>query len=75
MGISSLVDGHRVLVPQVVDMLREKDSPVPVILGGFVPPEDIPELKAKGVAEVFGVHTKLDDIVSWIKENIKPRAH
>ena len=74
-GISSLVDGHRVLVPQVVDMLREKDSPVPVILGGFVQPEDIPELKGKGVAEVFGVHTKLDDIVRWIKENIKPRAH
>ena len=73
-GISSLVDGHRVLVPQVVSMLREKDSPVPVILGGFVQPEDIPELKAKGVAEVFGVHTKLDDIVSWIRENIKPGA-
>ncbi|MBI2830916.1 MAG: cobalamin B12-binding domain-containing protein [Chloroflexi bacterium] len=70
-GISSLVDGHRALVPQVVDLLRERNSPIPVILGGFIPPEDLPELKAKGVAQVFGVHTKLDDIVSWIKENAK----
>jgi methylmalonyl-CoA mutase C-terminal domain/subunit len=74
-GISSLVDGHRVLVPQVVDILREKEAPIPVVLGGFIQPEDIPELKDKGVAQVFGIHSKLDDIVSWIKENIKPRNH
>ncbi|MBI2832026.1 MAG: cobalamin B12-binding domain-containing protein [Chloroflexi bacterium] len=68
-GLSSLSDAHRVLAPRVVSLIREKGCNAPVILGGFVQPEDVPELKQNGIAEVFGIQTRFEDIISWIREN------
>ncbi len=65
-GISSLADAHMTLVPRLIDSLKSKGSDIPVILGGFIQPEDIPRLKEMGVAEVFGIGSKLNDIVSHI---------
>ncbi len=66
-GLSSLADAHRSLAPRVVKLLKQKGSNTPVILGGFIQPEDIPFLKEAGVAEVFGIGSKLDDIVKGIE--------
>lgn len=66
-GISSLADAHMTLVEQLIGSLRSKGSDIPVILGGFIQPEDIPKLKAMGVAEVFGIGTKLSTIVDYVK--------
>ena len=67
-GLSSLADAHRSLAPRVVKLLQQKGSAnTPVILGGFIQPEDIPFLKESGVAEVFGIGSKLDDIVKGIQ--------
>ena len=66
-GLSSLADAHRSLAPRVVNLLKQKGSNTPVILGGFIQPEDIPFLKEAGVAEVFGIGSKLDDIVKGIE--------
>jgi methylmalonyl-CoA mutase, C-terminal domain len=67
-GISSLADAHRTLVPRVVEELRRRGLDTPVILGGFIQPEDIPELEAKGVKKVFGINTRLDTAVNYIRE-------
>ena len=67
-GISSLADAHRTLVPRVVEELRRRGLDTPVILGGFIQPEDIPELEAKGVKKVFGINTRLDTVVNYIRE-------
>lgn len=69
-GISSLADAHRGLVPKVVDELKKRDLDIPVILGGFIQPEDIPELEEKGVRKVFGINTKLDAVVTHIQETV-----
>ncbi len=70
-GISSLADAHMVLVPRVINGLRERGVHIPVLLGGFIQPEDIPYLKKEvGVAEVFGVGSNLSDIVQSIKEMV-----
>jgi methylmalonyl-CoA mutase C-terminal domain/subunit len=67
-GLSSLADAHRVLAPRVVAKLRERErGDIPVILGGFIQPEDVAELKAAGVAEVFGSGSKLEAIVESIR--------
>ncbi len=66
-GISSLADAHMTLVEQLIKSLRSKGSDIPVILGGFIQPEDVPQLKAMGVAEVFGIGSKLTAIVSYIQ--------
>ena len=68
-GISSLSDAHMTLLPSIVNRLQEMNADdILVILGGFIQPEDIPELKAKGVAEVFSTGTSLEVITSSIKQ-------
>ena len=67
-GVSSLVDAHRTLVPELISELRKRNKgEVPLLLGGFIQPEDIPDLKREGVTEVFGLDTKISDITNWIK--------
>ncbi len=71
-GISSLADAHRTLVPRVVGELKKRGLNTPVILGGFIQPEDIPELEGKGVRKVFMINTRLDTIVNYIRELTAP---
>ena len=70
-GLSSLADAHRTLAPKVTKLLGEKGSDIPVILGGFIQPEDVPLLKEAGIAEVFGIGTRLETIVAYIKANAR----
>lgn len=69
-GISSLADAHMTLMEQLIAALKSRGSDIPVILGGFIQPEDIPKLKEMGVAEVFGIGTKLSAIVDYIKSAV-----
>jgi len=66
-GISSLVDAHMTFIPQVLKEFKKLNIEMPIILGGFIQPEDIKELKDIGVNEVFGINTRLDEIVEYIK--------
>src|SRR3989449_11679598 len=53
-GVSILSGAHNTLRPRIVSLLREEGlKDTLVVLGGIVPQEDIPKLKAQGVAEVF----------------------
>ena len=70
-GLSSLADAHRTLAPKLVNELKKRGrGDKPVILGGFIQPEDIPELKRKGITEVFDLDVKLDTIVNYIREKV-----
>jgi methylmalonyl-CoA mutase C-terminal domain/subunit len=54
-GMSILSGAHLALVPRVVNLLRGNgQSNVLVYVGGIIPEEDIPTLKAAGVREVYG---------------------
>jgi len=44
-----------------------------VVLGGIVPQEDISKLKQQGVAEIFLPGTSTQEIVKFLRENVKPR--
>ena len=71
-GLSSLTDAHRTLAPKVVNLLREAGrEDIPVILGGFIQPEDIPALKEAGIVEVFPTASKIDAIVGFIKSKTR----
>ena len=66
-GLSTLSGNHLELAPEVVRLLREKGvSDILVILGGTIPPDDIPKLKAAGIAEVFGTGSSLEKIVQFV---------
>lgn len=72
-GISSLVDAHITFVPRVMEEFARLRLDTPVILGGFIQPEDIPELKNMGVVEVFGLGTRLEDLVEYIRQLVTGR--
>ena len=76
-GLSLLSGAHLTLFPRVVDLLRKEGlKDVLVFGGGIIPDEDVPALKKKGVAAVFGPGTPTDDIVSFLraKLDVKSRA-
>ena len=71
-GISILSGAHKTLCPRIVDLLRESGmDDTLVLVGGIVPTEDIPDLKAKGIAEVFLPGTSTEDIVTFIREHVR----
>ena len=59
-GVSSQAAGHKTLVPQLIEALNAQGaSDILVICGGVIPPQDYAELKAGGVAAVFGPGTNI----------------
>src|SRR6478672_1497205 len=71
-GISILSGAHKTLCPRIVELLRENGmDDTLVLVGGIVPQEDIPVLKAKGVAEIFLPGTSTEAIVTFIRENVR----
>lgn len=73
-GLSILSGAHLYLAGEVIRMLRESGSDVPVIVGGVIPEKDIPALKEIGVAEVFPVGSKLDELINYIKGLVKTKG-
>lgn len=73
-GISILSGAHNTLCPRIVNLLRENGmDDTLVVVGGIVPNEDIATLKAKGVSEIFLPGTSTEDIVKFLRANVKPR--
>lgn len=74
-GLSILSGAHNAIVPRVAELMKEqKMDDVLVLVGGIIPDQDIPGLKAVGVKGIFQPGTPMDDIVQFIRENVKPRG-
>ena len=71
-GMSILSGAHNHLLPKVVELLREQGAgDILVFGGGVIPEEDIPGLKAAGIAEVFTPGTTTTETIEFIKNNVK----
>ena len=71
-GISILSGAHNTLCPRIVNLLRENGmDDTLVLVGGIVPQEDISTLKSKGVSEIFLPGTSTEDIVTFIRQNVR----
>ncbi|MGH9019896.1 MAG: cobalamin-dependent protein [Acidimicrobiales bacterium] len=73
-GLSMLSGAHMTLAPLVVEALRAAGSSVPVVVGGIVPTNDVDELRADGVAAVFGPGATSAEIVETISALVAARA-
>jgi len=72
--MSILSGAHRFLFSKVVELLREqKADDIVVFGGGIIPEDDIPFLKEKGIRAVFTPGTSTEDIIAWVRQNIKSR--
>jgi methylmalonyl-CoA mutase, C-terminal domain len=71
-GLSSLSGAHNKLFPKVVQILREKGAAdILVFGGGIIPVSDIPGLKESGVKEIFLPGASTEDIIQYIRDNVK----
>ncbi len=74
-GLSILSGAHNAIVPRVTELLRShKMDDVLLLLGGTIPEQDVEALKKSGVAAIFGPGTAMDQIVEFIRKNVKPRG-
>ncbi len=66
LGVSILSGAHLSLCRRIGDLLCEKKAQdICFVVGGFIPDEDVPELKTMGVQEVFGVTSSIKDITGY----------
>lgn len=70
-GLSTLAGGHETLFPRVVELLRGRGSDIMVIGGGIIPTEDAQKLKKMGITEIFGPGTDTQQIIDFIKKELK----
>jgi methylmalonyl-CoA mutase len=69
LGVSSLAGGHKTLVPQVIESLRELGrEDIMVIAGGVIPVQDYQSLYEAGVAGIFGPGTSISVAAQKILE-------
>jgi methylmalonyl-CoA mutase len=61
-GASSLAAGHRTLIPEMIEALKDMGrADIKVVAGGVIPPQDYAVLRAAGVQAIFGPGTNLAD--------------
>ena len=71
LGVSSLAAGHKTLMPQVVDELREQGMEnVIVVAGGVIPEQDYKYLFDNGVDFIFGPGTIIAEAAIEILEKL-----
>ena len=70
-GLSILSGAHMALVPRVLELLKANgQSGVRVFIGGIIPDEDAPRLKALGVTGVYGPGASTDEIIRDIRRAV-----
>ncbi len=73
-GLSILSGAHMTLFPAIMDALKARGvGDVAVFGGGIIPPEDIAELKLRGVREIFTPGATTQEIVAWVQHHVRPR--
>jgi methylmalonyl-CoA mutase C-terminal domain/subunit len=73
-GLSIMSGAHLTLFPAVRAALDAAGAgDVRVFGGGIIPREDAALLEAQGVAKVFFPGARIDEIVDWVRVNVKPR--
>lgn len=75
-GVSSQAAGHRTLVPQLIELLKQQGAKdIVVVCGGVIPQEDYQSLYDVGVASIFGPGSKVylaaEQVLAQIEKNAK----
>lgn len=74
-GLSILSGAHMTLFPAVIEFFRARGvEDVTIFGGGIIPEEDIPKLRAIGVKGIFRPGASTEEIIHWVRENVRPRG-
>ncbi|MBC8259433.1 MAG: methylmalonyl-CoA mutase [SAR324 cluster bacterium] len=74
-GVSSQAAGHKTLIEQLMNNLRQENAAdIVVVAGGVIPPQDYDFLKKLGVACIFGPGTPIPqaarEVLSAVENNL-----
>jgi methylmalonyl-CoA mutase C-terminal domain/subunit len=74
-GLSIMSGAHLTLFPAVLAALHAAGvGDVRLFGGGIIPREDAALLESQGVSKVFFPGARIDEIVDWVRANVRPRA-
>ncbi len=76
-GASSLAAGHKTLIPELIQLLRDAGRPdIKVVAGGVIPAQDYDFLRSAGVQAIFGPGTNLvnaaAEVLKLLGHNLPP---
>ncbi|TWE11614.1 methylmalonyl-CoA mutase [Rudaeicoccus suwonensis] len=75
-GVNSLAAGHLTLVPALRDALAAQGrSDIMIVVGGVIPPDDVPVLKELGAAAVFLPGTVIADAALGLLDGLAASLH
>jgi methylmalonyl-CoA mutase C-terminal domain/subunit len=67
-GLSIMSGAHLPISQKILELMREQGiEDIPVVVGGVIPKQDIPQLKALGIQGVFPGGTPFDEIIAGIQ--------
>jgi methylmalonyl-CoA mutase len=73
-GVSSLAAGHRVLVPELIQALKDQGGDdILVVVGGVIPPSDRKALEDAGVAAIYPPGTHIPEAAREILQLLRAR--
>jgi methylmalonyl-CoA mutase len=78
-GASSLAAGHKTLIPELIQILRDAGrADIKVIVGGVIPAQDYGFLREAGVQAIFGPGTNLveaaAEVLRLLGHNLPPQG-
>jgi methylmalonyl-CoA mutase C-terminal domain/subunit len=69
LGVSILSGAHLSLCQRIAQLLRKREvKDICFVVGGFIPDEDVLKLRSMGVREVFGVRSRIEEIIRFFQE-------
>jgi len=73
-GLSILSGAHMTLFPAILDLMKSRGLPEVVMFGGgIIPEEDVAKLADLGVRGIFRPGATTEEIVKWVRENVRVR--
>ena len=72
-GLSILSGAHMALLPRILELLKANGQEhVKIFVGGIIPDEDAPKLKAMGVTGIYGPGAPTGTIINDIRLSLEP---
>ena len=73
--VSILSGAHNHLLPEIMELVKKEGlhEDLLVLGGGIIPDDDIQPLKDVGVADIFDPGTRTEEVINYIRQNVKLR--
>ena len=71
-GVSILSGAHNYVMPRIMELVNQNSmQDVLVFMGGIIPDQDISKLKGMGIKGIFLPGSSLEEIVRFVKDNVR----